>query len=192
MSHELRTPLERHHRLHRDAEGGCRTTGGTAAEPLAASCAPAACCSADQRGPRPGEDRGRQARAAPGGVDARRAARATSVDTAAAAGGEEPQPPDPGAAGAGWADRGRPDAAAPDRAQPALERVQVHRGRDGHARGAPRAGRRRALSVHDTGIGIAPEQMDRLFQDFSQAGEPGSAAMAARAWGSRSAGGSPG
>jgi signal transduction histidine kinase len=29
------------------------------------------------------------------------------------------------------------------------------------------------LAVHDTGIGIAVDQMDRLFQDFSQAGVPG-------------------
>ena len=29
------------------------------------------------------------------------------------------------------------------------------------------------LAVHDTGIGIAPEKMGRLFQDFSQAGVPG-------------------
>ena len=30
-----------------------------------------------------------------------------------------------------------------------------------------------SLAVHDTGIGIAPEKMGRLFQDFSQAGVPG-------------------
>jgi signal transduction histidine kinase len=29
------------------------------------------------------------------------------------------------------------------------------------------------LAVCDTGIGIAPERMDRLFQDFSQVGVPG-------------------
>jgi signal transduction histidine kinase len=27
--------------------------------------------------------------------------------------------------------------------------------------------------VRDTGVGVAPEQMGRLFQDFSQAGLPG-------------------
>jgi signal transduction histidine kinase len=48
------------------------------------------------------------------------------------------------------------------------------------------------LAVHDTGIGIAPEQMDRLFQDFSQAGVPGERRYGAQAWDSRLVGGSPG
>jgi len=42
-------------------------------------------------------------------------------------------------------------------------RLEARRDPDGSVR----------LAVHDTGIGIAPEKMGRLFQDFSQAGVPG-------------------
>ena len=69
--------------------------------------------------------------------------------------------------------RRRPRPAAPDPAQPAVERDQVHR--EGR-------GRRTSVSsqtvddevelhvaVRDTGIGIPADQMGRLFQSFSQA-----------------------
>ena len=76
-------------------------------------------------------------------------------------------------------DRRRRGPAAPDRPQPAVERGQVHRagrGRaDGHGpplrRGLRRAADRWAIvvDVRDTGIGIPPDRMERLFQSFSQA-----------------------
>ena len=69
-------------------------------------------------------------------------------------------------------DPGRRGPPAPGAAEPALERGQVHRGGRGRR---PRRGRaerigsyRLELSVRDTGIGIAPDRMDRLFTSFSQ------------------------
>ena len=70
-------------------------------------------------------------------------------------------------------DRRRRGAAAPGAAQPALERGQVHRaGRGRRARRAPsepgEGSHRLDLAVRDTGIGIPPDRMDRLFPSFSQ------------------------
>ena len=67
----------------------------------------------------------------------------------------------------------RRDAAAPDPAQPADQRGQVHRSRRGGAHGQRRAGTADAaeltFAVRDTGIGLSAEGMSRLFQTFSQA-----------------------
>ena len=86
---------------------------------------------------------------------------------------EERQPP----RGAAW--RGsrrharRPDQGAPGAVQPAQQRLQVHRAWGDHA------GRERrerddgedwmTFRVSDTGIGMTPEQMARLFEAFTQA-----------------------
>ena len=56
-----------------------------------------------------------------------------------------------------------------DAAQSPLERRQVHREGDGHARGGARRTARSIFRVRDTGIGITPEQMSRLFEAFAQA-----------------------
>ena len=67
--------------------------------------------------------------------------------------------------------RPHPDAAVP--AQPALERLQVHPA--GHDPPGGGRGRRRpdrdwiVFRVRDSGIGMTPEQIDRLFQAFTQA-----------------------
>ena len=86
--------------------------------------------------------------------------------------------------GAARADRSRAGAgprsgrrtAAPDRVQPAQQCHQVHQ----PGRGAPAAGgagptsedgvQPLCLSVTDTGMGIAPEQLQHLFAPFTQAG----------------------
>ena len=66
---------------------------------------------------------------------------------------------------------GRSGAAQPRAAQPARQRDQVHRARPcasaGHA--ARKATTLFRLSVGDTGIGIAPEMQERIFEDFVQA-----------------------
>ena len=83
---------------------------------------------------------------------------------------------DPGAAAPA---AGRRGAAAPDRDQPGRQRHQVHRHgrRAGHRRPSPdheAAGAigdevRIAITVEDTGIGIAPEALPFLFFEFEQA-----------------------
>ena len=76
--------------------------------------------------------------------------------------------------------RGRPDQGAPGPVQPALQRGQVHRAGQDHPHRGPRAGRGRGqgdghagdwlvFRVADTGIGMTPEQLGRLFEAFTQA-----------------------
>jgi PAS domain S-box-containing protein len=62
-------------------------------------------------------------------------------------------------------------AAAPGAAEPADQRDQVHRVRRRHRHTRPRCadGGRLKISVTDTGVGIAPDRLHRLFQRFSQA-----------------------
>ncbi len=78
--------------------------------------------------------------------------------------------------------RRRRDPPAPDPGQPAEQRGQVHRAGRGRALGLqPERSRPKTgtwadghdlhllhFSVRDTGIGIPPDRMDRLFQSFSQ------------------------
>ena len=69
----------------------------------------------------------------------------------------------------------RRDAAAPGAAEPAAQRGQVHRAGRSRAHGrrasAGESGHAACCSfaVRDTGIGLAPRGMSRLFQSFSQA-----------------------
>ena len=67
----------------------------------------------------------------------------------------------------------RPDAAAAGAVEPHEQRQQVHRkGHRHHRRAAAAQENGRdwiTLSVADTGIGMTPEQMGKLFQEFSQA-----------------------
>ncbi len=71
-------------------------------------------------------------------------------------------------------DPGRPHQAAPGALQPALQCRQVHQG--GHRHPVRRAAAARSgdwilLSVTDTGIGIAADKLDHVFEEFSQADE---------------------
>ncbi len=66
-----------------------------------------------------------------------------------------------------------PDEDAPDSAQPAEQRGQVHASRHDRARGRSRASStgRRAIefTVTDTGVGMTPEQTSKIFDPFTQA-----------------------
>jgi signal transduction histidine kinase/CheY-like chemotaxis protein len=69
-------------------------------------------------------------------------------------------------------DDGRPDQGPADPVQLAEQRGQVHRGREGDARGDARAadGRRAVhrVRVIDSGIGMSADQKEHLFQSFYQ------------------------
>ena len=76
----------------------------------------------------------------------------------------------------------RPVAAAPGRRQPARQRDQVHRPRQRRAcasrRSRSRPRRRRVrLEVTDTGIGMTPDGLARLFRPFAQAEDVDDAAV---------------
>ena len=69
--------------------------------------------------------------------------------------------------------RGRSDAPAPGARQPAPQRGQVHRARPRRPRGARRSSAtddavRLRFEVRDTGIGIAEDQFDSVFDAFTQ------------------------
>ena len=67
---------------------------------------------------------------------------------------------------------GRPDQGAAGAVQPAQQRLQVYQARDssvgGHAPGGG-GGEWLTFCVSDTGIGMTPAHLARLFQAFSQA-----------------------
>ena len=134
-----------------------------------------------QRHPRLLEDRGRPGRARGGAVRARPCIEG-ALDVVAPDGrGQGPRARLRARRRAAARARRRRRPAAPDRPQPAVERGQVHRDGRGRRVGlrppvAPRRSpgdRERRweidVAVRDTGIGIPPDRMDRLFQSFSQA-----------------------
>ena len=90
----------------------------------------------------------------------------------------------------------RPDAAAPDRPQPALQRLPLHRGRHRDADRAARAGRRRRAGCASPCATPASASSRTRWASCSRSSakpaRPASAATAAPASGSRSAAGSPG
>ena len=126
-----------------------------------------------RRHPRLLEDRGGQARPRAGAVRSPRdAPRARSTSSPRA-------PPTRGSSSAASSDDGVPPGIVGDatRLRQVLlnllcERGEVHRAGRGRRARRRRAGRRGLVTVHvavrDTGIGIPPDRIDRLFESFSQ------------------------
>ena len=135
MSHELRTPLNAiigiTEMLKDDAgEDERRRAARAARSHPSRRPTPAA---ADQRDPRPGQDRGRQARARHRGC--RGSSRATRHPRhGRAARGQERQPARVAVCRGPRPDADRPGSPAADRAQPSEQCVQVYRARQGHPR----------------------------------------------------------
>ena len=172
MSHEVRTPAQRHRRAHQPRPERPTPSPRIADYLRKVRSAPLA-ARRDQRHPRLLAHRGRQDEPRHGRLRpraswssrstiwwaTRRTARASSSSSRFAArraerGARRPAPPQPGAH------------------QPGLQRGQVHpRGDDpacgcGTLRDGARV--RIGFSVSDTGIGIAPEELPRIFHSFTQ------------------------
>ena len=112
-----------------------------------------------------------QARARGAPVRSARLRRGRARDRRAARGGEGRRARLPDRRRRAGGDRSATRPAPPGPAQPALERGQVHRAGRGRASASSRPATGdalRASAVRDTGIGIPPDRMDRLFQSFSQ------------------------
>ena len=123
---------------------------------------------ADQRRARPVQGRGRPGRARGRHLLAARGARARRRD-GARAGDEERRPALARARARRRPGRRRRAAPASGGLQPPLERRQVHAGGRVHRRRArPRSNGEVRVSVTDTGPGIAPEDHERIFEEFQQ------------------------
>ncbi len=150
MSHELRTPLNAiigySEMLTEEAAGpGRGVVRRRSGQDQRGRQAPAR---ADQRRARPVQDRGRADGPVPGVVQRQEHGRRRGDDDRVA-GAEERQPAGRDRGRRRRPDAGRPDQGPPGAVQPAQQRVQVHRGRHGHAVGRPggRRGRRRLAHV---------------------------------------------
>ncbi len=171
-SHEPRASdaAQRHHRLQRDAGGGDDRDGADAGgdrprEDPRRRPPPAG---PDQRHPRSVEDRGRADGGAPRGIPHRRGDR-RGAGHGAAAGGQN--------AGTAWTCGGttRPAACAPigprcaRSCSTSLSNATKFTDRGTITFGVQRTDGRLVFSIADTGIGMTPEQLGRLFEAFAQA-----------------------